>query len=573
MLRFSLIILGLFLLGGCGHPTQQVHGGDSIYGGVLNLNETQVVRSIFPLQIALVSEQHVGGQIYEGLVRFNPGNLEVEPALAESWELDPSHTVYTFHLRKGVYFHDHPVFPDGKGRALTAHDVVGCFTAICEKGLGDAVFWLFQDKVEGADAYHASGRKDGSVSGIKALNDRTVEITLVRPLPYFLQILAGSGCWIWPKELLQAPGQDLLRQAVGTGPFRLKAIRPEEAIVLERNPRYWDRDAEGQQLPYLDAVRVTLVPDKETEVSEFLKGHLGMVSGISLPSLGFLADSVDQATGQQRFRLFSIPALGVQYYGFNLTKPPFNDLRVRRAFAMALDKHRMVDSVLHGLAVPALHGLVPPGLATYPYELVPGIPYDPDSARKLLALAGYPGGKGFPRVQLQVNTNGFGYRSVASEAQEMLGRELGVAITVTAVPPMSYYDRVERGHAQFWREGWVADLPDPENFLALLYGRNAEADTSLPSALNTTRYSDPRFDALYSSALSKDDQGARMRELALADSVAMHDVPLVPLYHERHVMLVSSKVQGLQINPMELLDLRHVHLSDQDLRPAEDTSS
>lgn len=550
------------------------HRAGSIYGGVLNLNETQVVRSIFPLYITLVSEQHVGGQIYEGLVRFNPRTLEVEPALAESWELDPSHTVYTFHLRKGVAFHDHPLFPDGKGRALTAQDVVTCFTAICEKGIGDAVFWLFQDKVEGADAYHDSGEQGGSVSGIKALNDRTVQVTLVRPIPYFLQILAGTGCWIWPKELLRVPREDLLRNAVGTGPFKLKVMRPEEAIVLERNPGYWGRDAEDRQLPFLDAVRVTLVPDKDTEVSEFLNGHLSMVTGMSLPNLAALADSVDPVTGAQRFKVLSIPAMAVQYYAFNITRPPFNDVRVRRAFALSLDKHRLVDTVLHGLAVAAKHGLVAPGLSNYPYHRVPGIPYDPDSARRLMAEAGYPGGKGFPRVQLQVNTNGFGYRSVASEAQEMLGKELGVAITVTAVSPLTYYDRVERGQAQFWREGWVADLPDPENFLALLYGRNAEADTTLPSAMNTTRYMNPSFDALFSEALSKDDQEMRIHGLALADSVAMHDVPLVPLYYERHILLVSPKVNGLQINAMELLDLREVNLMGQAAPvPADDTSS
>jgi peptide/nickel transport system substrate-binding protein len=457
---------------------------------------------------------------------------------------------------------------------MGANDVVHCFTAICEKGIGDASFWLFQDKVEGANAYHASGQQGGSVSGIRALDDRTVQITLVRPLPYFLQLLAGSGCWIWPKELLRAPGQDLLRNAIGTGPFRLKTLRPEEALVLERNPQYWGEDAEGRQLPYLDAIRVTLVQDKEQEVAAFLKGNLSVISGISLPSLAALGDSVDPATGAQRFQVLSIPALAVQYYAFNLTRPPFNDVRVRRAFALALDKRYLVDSVLHGLAVPADHGLVAPGLPAYPYGRVPGIPYSPDSARQLMAKAGYPGGKGFPRIQLQVNTNGFGYRSVASEAQQMLGRELGVAITVTAVPPKSYYDRIERGEALFWREGWVADLPDPENFLALLYGKNAEADTSLPSSMNTTRYINPRFDALYSAALSKDDLAARMRDLAAADSVAMHDVPLVPLYYERHIMLLSPKVQGMHINAMELLDLRMVSLGDQAPRSgAEKTTS
>lgn len=568
-------LLGLLgLLSGCGRQAAPVHGRDDIHGGVFNFNEAQAVRSLFPPRITLVSEQHVAAQLYEGLVRFNPADLSLEPALAERWETDPARRVYTFHLRSGVRFHDDPVFPDGQGRELTAQDVVDCLTALCEKGTGDAVFRIFQGKVEGADDYHASGRRNGGIKGIRALDGQTVQITLVRPLPNFLQVIAGSACWIWPRELVETYGKDLLRHAIGTGPFRMKAARPEEAIVLERNPDYWGRDGLGRQLPYLDAVRITFVPDKEREVAEFLKGNLSMVAELSQQGFGVLADSLDPATGERRFSVHAIPALAVQYYGFNASRPPFQDVRVRRAFALALDRQALVDSVLHGFAVPAAHGLVAPGLPDYPYQSVPGIPYDPDSARKLMALAGYPQGKGFPRIQLHVNTNGFGYRNVAGAAQEMLGRELGVAITVTAVQPGAYFDRIERGGALFWREGWVADLPDPENFLALLYGKNAEPDTALPSPLNTTRYNNPRFDTQYGLALLKYDEAERMRDLAGAEAIALRDVPLVPLYHERYVMLASPRVGGLHVNAMELLDLREVHLRHQAGRTAAaDTSS
>ena len=556
-----LLLLALFAaFCGCTSPRAEHANDEEGHGGVFNFNETQVLRSIFPLSINRVSEQRVASQIYQGLVRFNAKTLSVEPCLAKTWSVDTSGKIYTFTLRPDVRFQDDPTFPDGKGRKLTAEDVVYCFTSICEKGIGDQTFVLFQDKVVGANEYHASGKKSGTISGISALNDRTVRITLTRPCPNFLQTIAGSGCWIWPKELLTAHADDLFRHAIGTGPFRLKVALPEEVIILQRNPQYWERDSTGEALPYLDGVRVTLVPDKEKEVAGFLKGRLSMVTELSLESMDVLADSVDTATGRRRFNKLSVPALAVQFYGFNASKPPFNDVRVRRAFALALDRRTLVDSVLHGLAVVAEHGLVAPGLAGYPYDLVPGIPYDPDSARKLMALAGYPGGKGFPRIQLQANNYGFGYRSVASKAQEMLGRELGVMITVSIVPSKEYYERIERGEALFWREGWVADVPDPENFLALIYGKNAEADTSLPSSLNTTRYADPRFDALFSRSLTETVEATRMRELAQAGAIAMDDVPLIPLYHERYVVLLDPSVRNLSVNPMELLDLRTVRL-------------
>lgn len=560
MYRTLFPIALLALLCGCSNAPSVVRSTADLHGGVFNYNEAQMLSSIFPLTVLRVSEHRTASQIYEGLIRFNAKTLAVEPCLAQSWEVDPSGTIYTFHLRKDVRFHDDPAFPGGEGRKLTAADVVHCFTTLCEKGPGDQAFWLFQDKVEGANAYHNAGTSGGQVSGITAPDEHTVRITLTRPLPNFLQSLAGAGCWIWPKELVEHYGKDLFRHAIGTGPFHLKIARAGEVIVLERNPHYWGRDTNGAALPYLDAVRITMVQDKQMEVAQFLKGHLNMVLELSLESVGLLADSVDAATGNHRFNVLSTPALTVQFYGFNASKPPFNDRRVRRAFALALDRRLLVDSALHGMAVVAQHGLVPPGLNDYPYSLVPGIPYDPDSARKLLALAGYPGGEGFPRVQLQVNNYGFGYRSVASKVQELLGKELGVGISVSTVPPAEYYHRIEHGDALFWREGWVADLPDPENFLALIYGKNAVSDTAQASSLNTTRYANPRFDALFALAMTRKNETDRMRDLAEAEKIAMQDVPLIPLYHERYVVLLDPAVTDLTVNAMELLDLRLVKL-------------
>jgi ABC-type transport system substrate-binding protein len=266
-------------------------------------------------------------------------------------------------------------------------------------------------------------------------------------------------------------------------------------------------------------------------------------------------------SGTKQFTTTVAPALATQYYGMNAMRPPFNDVRVRRAFALAIDRAFLADSVLHGTATKADHGLVPPGLAGYPYDLVPRIPFDPDSARRLMALAGYPNGRGFPHVQLQVNNDGFGYQQVAGKVQDMLLKELKVPISVSVVSPKEYYDRIERGKALFWREGWVADLPDPRNFLALLYGKNAVADTALPSPLNTTRYMDPRFDSLYAASMAENDVTARYHALAEAERIAMKDVPLIPLYHPCYILLAEPQVQDLHINPMELIDLRAVWFS------------
>lgn len=558
-MRLSTGLLAAFFMACGGDAPRQLPVGTR-YGGVFNLNETEALRSIFPLTLTQASAFRIMAQVYQGLVAFDPMDLKVVPGLAERWEVDATGTIYTFHLREGVRFHDNAVFNGGIGRDMTADDVIHCFNAICTQGLGDGAFWLFQDRVVGANQHYADKAPvDHPVKGIERLDDHSVRITLTRAVPNFLQIVAHQGCWIWPHELVGAHGADPRIQAVGTGPFRLKAYQPSEVMVMERWSGYWGKAPDGGPLPYLDAVRITFNEDKNQEFNQFLNGHVSALLELPVERLRDLADSVS-ASGEQRFTMQARPSLTSQFYGFDRSHRPFNDVRVRRAFAMAIDRRFLVDSVLGGFASPALHGLVAPGLASYPYDRVPTIPFAPDSARHLLAEAGFPGGAGFPPLQLQVNADGFGYVRVAEAVQVMLERELHVPLSISVMPAGRHYDRVDRGEVRFWREGWTADHPDAENFLALLYGKNAVLDSMLPASINKARYANPTFDALFAKAADAKDEGKRNAELAQAESVAMADMPVVPLYHERGVYLLRPEVRNLTLNAIEYLDLQGVWL-------------
>lgn len=548
-------------LAGCGGDApamKHAAKGGKRYGGIFNMNETEEIRSIFPLDLSQASAHRIAAQIYQGLVKLDQRDLHIVPCLAERWEVDPSATNYTFHLRPGVHFHDDPVFPDGRGRELKAQDVIHCFTAICTASEINHMFWLFQDRVLGANeryaATSAGSTTVGPVAGLEAIDDRTVRIRLSHPVPNFLQLVAHQGCWIWPAELLDSYRDDLMHHAIGTGPFRMKASRPGETMVLERAPEYWEMDAEGNRLPFLDGVRVTFVNNKAQELEQFLAGNISAIYELPVDSIGVLADSIDEK-GNRRFMLGSIPGLTTQFYGFNSTKPPFDDVRVRRAFCLAIDRRALVRNVLKGLAVPAQHGLVAPGLEGYPYDVVPGFAFEPDSARALLAAAGYPGGLGFPPQLLQVNGDGYGYVQVADAVQAMLERELHVNVAVSVLPADQHFDRVETGQAHFWREGWIADYPDPENFLSLLYGKNAVIDTSQRTFLNTTRYHDPQFDSFYGLAQGTTDEVKRLRHLAMAERKAMRDAVIAPLYHDRNLRLLQPWVRDLPQNAMEYRDL------------------
>ncbi|MCB0793578.1 MAG: ABC transporter substrate-binding protein [Flavobacteriales bacterium] len=564
--RVNRILTGLVLLallaGSCGDAEQgalrEARGGKR-YGGVFNANETEILRSIFPLSLSQASAHRIAAQIYQGLVRLDPLDLSIRPCIAERWEVDPTATEYTFHLRQDVFFHDDPVFADKEDRRVDAYDVLECFKAICTDDRNNQMFWLFQDQVVGANAYFAATSEgefpEEGVVGLQVIDGSTFRISLVHPMPNFLQVLAHQGCWIWPRELMDAYGNDLMTHAIGTGPFRMKVHVPEEALVLERDPDHWATDEHGNRLPFLDAVRFTFEPEKEKELDRFLDGHISCVFEPPVGRVDVLNDSVDPGSGERRFVVQSVPALTVQFYGFNASRWPFDDPLVRAAFSLAMDRRTIVDSVLQGLAVPAEHGLVAPGIAGYPYQQVTGHHFAPDSARKLLAQAGYPGGKGLPSVILNVNTGGFGYIKVAEAVQDMLQRELGVPVTISALPSDSHFEQIESGRALFWREGWLADVPDPENFLALLYGKNAEPDTALPTFLNTTRFIDPTFDSLFASAQRSVDPTERLSLFAQAEDVAMSAFALTPIYHERSVRLLRPEVRDMPINSMEYRDL------------------
>lgn len=528
------------------------------YGGVLNVNESEELLGLFPLGLTQLASHRIGAQVFDGLVRFDQQELSVRPALAESWQVDPTGTVYTFKLREGVVFHDDPCFADGKGRPVEASDVLNCFVRLCTMGPENQMFWLFQDRVLGANAQMAAslhGEPLPGVKGLEAPDARTVRITLVNPWSGFLQVLAHHGCWIWPQEALDRYGENVAWHPVGTGAFRVRSFKRGEALILERNARYWARDEDGNQLPFLDAVRYTFLQDKGRELEEFEKGHLSVV----------IEPPVDDAAGLDRFRkagfqVQSTPGFSVQYYAFNIRHAPFNDPLVRRAIGLAIDRDVLVDSVLGGQGIAAERGVVPPGLPGYPYDSIPRLVFDPDSARGLLAASVRTDRDGPPTLFLQLNNAGVGYIDVAGAVQGMLERNLGLRVVSSVLPTEQHFDRIERGDASFWREGWVADHPDPENFLALFYGKNAPLDDSSKASLNSTRYRNQVFDEHYAEALRLVDGPARMRELARAERQLMRDAVVLPLYHQRVIQLLQADVRGLAVNGLETIELAHAWL-------------
>ena len=544
----------------------RVANGNVYYGGIFKMNESENFKNLYPFAVTEVGSQRIDNQIYEGLVKLSQTDLTILPSLAEKWDKNDDATVWTFYIRKGVKFHDDPCFPGGKGREVNANDFKYCFTRLCESRGDNQWFGIsFKGRVAGADEYYESTFKSKplaeGVKGIKVIDDYTLQIELVAPFSGFLNILTTPACWVFPKEAVDQYKDDMRVKCVGTGPFRVKSIIEGESVILDRNPDYWAIDEHGNQLPYLDALKFSFVKEKKSEFLEFKRGNLDMIFRLPVEMIPEIVGDLEHAKDNNvNFEMQVVPALSVFYLGFQNQLPPFNKKAVRQAFNYSINRKKITNYTLQGEGIPAIYGFVPPSFKDYNNNSVKGYDFDPEKAKKLMAEAGYPNGKGFPKVILQTNSGG-GDRNinVAEVVQKMLKENINVDVDINVLSFSELLENVEMGKTSFWRAGWLADYPDPETFLSVLYGGTVPNDPSQRSSPNSIRYKSPVFDSLFKSALREKDIKARYELYRKADQVAAEDAALMPIFYEEHYRLLQKNVRNFDANGMEYRDFSKVY--------------
>lgn len=546
----------------------EIGKGDIPLGGVFRMNEVQDFRNLYPLNITEVVGHRITNQIYEGLLKYSQKDLELIPGLAESWEVNDDATKFTFHIREGVKFHDNACFDDGKGREVTAEDFKYCFTMLCTSDPQNQGFWVFKNRVVGADEYYQSTIEGTplaeGVTGVKVIDKYTLQIDLNYSFAGFLQILCTPFTWVFPKEALDKYGIDMRVKCVGTGPFQVETIREGEDVLLSKNLSYWGYDEHGNQLPYLERLKITFLKEKKSELLEFKKGNLDMVFELPIEMIdevmGELADAVNGAS----FEVQVTPALALHYYGFQHQSDLFSNKLVRQAFNWAIDRESIVTYTLQGEGRPAIYGIVPPAFKDYDFEGIIGYNFDPDKAKSLFAQAGYPNGNNFPKLTLQLNSGGSRNVQIAEVIQKQLKENLNIDVELNVMPWAQHLENLETGKALFWRTGWIADYPDPENFLNLLYSPHIPAHLNDKSYINSVRYKSAQFDSLFALGLREVDDEKRLELYRKADQVAMDDAAIMPIYYYEHYRLLQLDVRGFDINPMEYRDLSVVYFAADD---------
>jgi ABC-type transport system substrate-binding protein len=523
---WSVLAFGLWGCGG-GSTTDLTH--------VFRYNQAEGITSLDPAQARNLENIWACDQLFDGLVELGP-DLRVRPAIARHWSIADSGRTYTFHLRPDVYFHDHPAFPNGVGRRVTAHDVRYSFQRIRDPRTASPGRWVF-------DAVRTDS------TGITAVDDSTLVVRLTEPYPPFLGLLTMVYASVVPPEVVAHEGPRWRQRPVGCGPFRFFHWEEGVKLVLHRHPRYHAHDEEGRRLPYLEAVTVSFVKDRNAEFLGLVKGELDMMSGIDGAFLSELLDPLGRVQPRyaDRVRTVRSPALATDYLGFLLegAQAPWSDRRVREAVALAVDRERIISGLYNGIGTPA-RGILPPGM---PGAAPGGQYHDPQRARQLLAEAGHPDGRGLPPLKVSVTS---AYLELCEMLQHQLGA-VGIRLVVDVLPLSTHKEGTANGELAFFRKNWIADHPDAENFLMLFTTANRS-----PAGPNYTRFSDPLYDRLYAQALRTPDPEVRTQLYARMDSILHAQVPAVFLLHPDVIRYVGAHVQGIVADPMNQLDLRRV---------------
>jgi len=454
-------------------------------------------------------------QLFSGLVELSP-EMEVLPDVAQSWEVLEGGRRYVFHLRDDVRWSD--------GVPVTAGDFEYAWKRVLDPVVGSLWANRLYD-VKGARAFHQGSASDPDSVGVRSLDESTLLVELEEPTGYFLHLLATF--FPVPRHVIEAHGEAWTEvgNIVTNGPFRLEAWQPDESLVLIRNP-----GCHGRFTGNVERVELCLLPEWSARLALYEADRLDVLSLYRLPP-----PERERVRQRHPGEYISVPELATFYIRFDVSRPPFDDPQMRRAFVLATDRERLADVVLRGYEFPATGGFVPPDMPGHSAGI--GLPYDPGQARQLLAEAGFPGGRGFPMVEALV-PDPLVPRSEYLQAQWW--ESLGVEILWESREWSLFLDRMDREPPHLSLDGWGADYPDPDNFLRV----------GLPRIRD--RWRNEAYDRLVEEARRLTDQGKRMELYQQADRILVEEAPIMPLTYPQEGLLVKPWVRKYPTSPVAI---------------------
>jgi oligopeptide transport system substrate-binding protein len=532
-LIYGLALLS-FLLLSCGGKVNKPPAD------IMRINMISAVSSLDPAFAKSQSNVWADQMIYSSLVAIND-SLEIVPALAKNWTISTDGLVLTFNLRNDVYFHDNACFARGKGRKMVANDVVYSFERLIDTTLAAPGSWVFEDRLT-------------AVKPFKAVNDSTFQLRLSRPFGPMLGVLTMVYCSVLPHEAIEKYGAAFRTNPVGTGPFQLVRWQESEGIFLTKNPTYWEKDTQGQVLPYLGGVRVSFIPDRKSAYLALLQGKIDLSNGIDAGIANQLVTPSGKLhpRNEGKIKMIAAPYLNTEYIGLlqgNGGHKALQNKLVRQALNYALDRDQMVYTLRNSIGRAAVGGFTPYGLPSFDAAATPGYIFDPQKAAALLSKAGYPRGKGIEPIKLYCAKD---YLDLCTYVARQWA-DIGVPATIELVEPATMRELISNQKAACFRASWIADYPDAESFYTCFYSKNQAPP-------NYTRFSNDAFDRLYNESLETTEPSKRSDLYQAMDRILIEEAPVIFLFYDITARFTATRVNGVGQGAMGSLGLQYVRI-------------
>lgn len=524
----SLILLIGLLIFSCSNTAKK--NKDHL---VFRYNEHKNIGSLDPAFAKDNADIWATNQLFNGLVQMDD-RLSTQPCIAKTWSTSKDALTYTFNLRKDVFFHKHKLFGNNMTRAVTAYDFEYSFNRILDPKTASSGRWVFN-----------------KVAHFKATNDSTFTIKLKQAFPAFLGLLTMKYCSVVPKEITEYYGADFRSNPIGTGPFKFKRWEENVKLVLRKNNNYFEKDSNGKTLPYLEAIAITFLPDKQSEFMQFAQGNLDFLNSLDAS----YQDEILNNKGGLRNKytatvdLIRSPYLNTEYLAFlmdsDLTEIQSN--QIREAVNYGFDKQKMMTYLRNGIGIPATGGFIPKGLPGYSNDN--GYSYQPEKAKQLITDYKTTSNNKNPKITITTTSN---YLNFCEYIQRELTKT-GLTVTIDVIPPSTLKEGKANGKINMFRASWIADYPDAQNYLSLFYSKNFA-----PNGPNYTHFSNATFDKWYTQAFTETVEKQRIKLYTKMDSLVLKNSPIVPLYYDEVIRFTRKNVSGLTSNPTNLLNLKQV---------------
>lgn len=536
MTSFFLLSV-LFFIAGCNRNEKNTRK-------IFRYNESSGIPTLDPAFARNQAIMWPVHQLYSTLIEVD-AQLHFKPLLAKHWEFSADRKTIRFELRTDVFFHDDPVFSNGKGRKMVATDVSYSLSRIANPATASPGAWIFNNRLHPSQPFEAP-------------NDSTFLLHLIEPFQPIVGMLTMPYCSILPREAVEKYGTDFRRHPVGTGPFRFKAWEEGQGLVLSRNNHYFEKDEQGRAYPYLEGVYISFFESKATEFMEFTQKRLHFMNDLDAS----FKDEILTHSGklkknwEGRLSLQKHPYLNVEYLGIlsaeanpAMLHSPLAMLKIRQAIQHSIDRKKMMFYLRNGIGTAANSGFVPLGLPSFDSIEVKGYDYNLQKARQLIKEAGYDDQHPAPEIKLITVP---AYVSLASYVANSL-KQSGLTVSVETMQKSLLLEQTSKSQIPFFRGSWIADYPDAENFLGVFYSRN-------PAPPNYTRYANAAYDRLYEKALNEQVDSVRYQYYRAMDKLLMNDAIVIPLWYDMVLRLVQPEVEGFYPNSLNMLELRNTRL-------------